>query len=121
MRPYQLYPRGPWLDLDHVLEIEPPEFVDRMGYGGYFVELRLYLAFRDDPRVFGFQSESEFVREDDYSYPKLDEHGFPDKLWWLLKSVYLPLLKEWGNIVALIHKDPAHYGYNKERYERLRR
>jgi len=120
MRPYQVYPRGPWVDLDSIQEIDPPEFVDRMGFGGYFVEMRLRVAFREEPRVFSFKSESEWVKEDDYAYPKLDEHGFPDQLWWLVQSVYLPLLKEWGNVIALVVKDPAHYGYHKDRYQRLR-
>lgn len=123
MKPYQLYPRGPWVDLDHVLEIKPPRFEDRMGYGGYFALFEIYFAFRDEPRVYIFEVEAAYDPPDsaDLIGPKLNEQGFPIKLWWLLKEVYLPLMKEWGNIVALIVKDPAYYGYQKERYERLRR
>lgn len=37
------------IDLDHVLAIDEPEFIDRMGGGGYFAEFEIHMMFLDKP------------------------------------------------------------------------
>lgn len=58
MRAYHIKEQGWWVDLDHILGISEPEFVDRMGCGGYFVEFYITMTFKDSPLVVSFNQEA---------------------------------------------------------------
>lgn len=58
MRPYKF--QRIWIDLDTVQAITEPREVDRMGYGGYFVEFSIQFAFQDNPRIFSYKQETDW-------------------------------------------------------------
>lgn len=117
MRPYQLWEHGPWVDLDQVQEIHPPKFIDRMGSGGFFVEMYVYFAFRDVPRIFKwYQPMDDDTVHREVIRPKCTKSGWPTELTRMLNEVYLPLLKEWSG-KTMWTGNPINYGYDERRYK----
>lgn len=60
-----------WLDLDHIQAVEDAEFVDRMGFGGWYAEFRVWLMFREEPLVYSHrfdETEYRFVITPDKSH-----------------------------------------------------
>lgn len=118
IRPYQMWPHGPWIDLNHVQQVNPPMFIDRMGFGGYFVEMTVELAFRDQPRVFKFYQEAgEYNPNREQPRPKVYDDGWPTELKHVVHAVYYPLVLEWTGQVVILG-GPAVYGYDANVYAR---
>lgn len=104
MRAHQIW-NGPWIDLDHVLEVTPPKFVNRMGHGGYFIEMDLRFAFQDQPRTFRWQQKGIWIKDKDhkdqrfghFDGPELTSLGVPTKMELVILKVYRPLMRAWTN------------------------
>jgi hypothetical protein len=62
--------RDTWIDLDHILAITDVEFANRMGYGGWFVEFRVVLAFRDSALIYSRELDDQ-TREKKYEGTRL--------------------------------------------------
>lgn len=112
MRPYQILipaelrrelvpqpPTDPWIDLDTIQSINPPTFVDRMGHGGYFIEMAVFHAFQDSPRIFSWAQPGEFVQGHGFRgperTPERTPEGEPTVQALVRKEVYEPLLRAW--------------------------
>lgn len=68
MRPYKIeWYADQWrrdthklhVDLDHILAISEPYFVDRMGHGGYFARFDITMAFLDKPIIISIHSAAD--------------------------------------------------------------
>jgi len=103
MRPYQLYPNGPWVDLDSVQVVTPPVFVDRMGSGGYYAVMDIRFAFQNEPMTIRWGSDCQWKepnqpnKERDRLVPVLIE-GVPEALHRMELTVYRPLMGWWGEV-----------------------
>ncbi len=80
------------IDLDHVLAITEPHFEDRMGFGGYFAEFEIILAFRDTPLVISTRSDSDHSDRNRVKPVLVD--GSPEGVSRLM-NVYNALLDAW--------------------------
>lgn len=60
MRPYKIIEADIWVDLDTIQQIHEPEFLDMMGFGGYFIELKWQHAFQDKQSIYRFKQEADF-------------------------------------------------------------
>jgi hypothetical protein len=122
MRAYQLWNNGPWIDLDHVLGIDPPVFIDRMGSGGFFVEMNIRMMFQDKPRIISRYQETDKQRDPEMEVmaPECNANAWPTELHWMVYKVYEPLVKEWsGKQPGAL--DPLALGYDPRRYRKIRR
>lgn len=111
MRPYQLWIAGPWIDLDAVQEVIPPEFVDHTwGRGGFFVEMHIRFAFQDNLRTYRWKPDWKTPEIRIYSDGSIDEgfsdprelitltDGVPDTLIKVELNVFRPLMYRWAGI-----------------------
>lgn len=110
MRPYQLWEQGPWVDLDYIQEVIPPEFVDRMGQGGFFIEMSIRFAFQNDVRLFRWNQDWEvpniIIRRDgtvDEGFKDPKEcvpltNGVPSVLVQAELKIFRPLMYRWAGI-----------------------
>ena len=51
------------IDLSHILTISDPVFVNRMGYGGLFVEFSIEFILRDKPITYSFDTQRDLCME----------------------------------------------------------
>jgi len=45
---YKILKTNKWIDLSAILTIDEPEFINHMGYGGWFVGFEIQFALRED-------------------------------------------------------------------------
>ncbi len=98
MRPYQLFPKGAWVDLDAVQAIEPPYTSSVGSVDVARVELTVWFAFRDAPQTWAWGQENDAHTSKGYREykPHLTAEGVPTELDRVTREVYEPLLKAWS-------------------------
>ena len=98
MRPYLIPKTNRWVDLDTIQEIREPVFLDRLGYGGYFISLTWRHAFQDKDHEQLFNQDSHRWHDDrgnSHVEPRKDELGRPDQLAVIREEVFKPFLAAW--------------------------
>lgn len=83
MRPYVLplaacgfHPKTATIDLDHLVAVHDPSFVNRVGAGGWFVQFSLYFLYRDAPITY----QRDLIEADPYR-----EHRYARSTGYFLK------------------------------------
>lgn len=107
MRPYQLWISGPWVDLDSVLEVIPPEFVENHGFA---IEMGIRFAFQEGLRIYRWsvgylppviRIHPDGSIDEGFKDPKelvLLTDGVPETLVKAELSVFRPLMYRWAGI-----------------------
>ena len=55
---------GKYIDLDKLISVSDAEFIDRMGYGGYFVGFEMRFQLQDNPMCY----QRELVAPEEYIF-----------------------------------------------------
>ena len=81
------------IDLSHILTISDPAFVNRMGYGGLFVEFSIEFILRDRSITYSFNTQLDLHMEFT-QYPSTE---FKAQALKLVQDDLNVLITEWKN------------------------